>query len=236
MSPPARPDASRAVWITRAEPGAARTAARVAALGLEPLVLPLLETVDLPEAAGALGGEGPLAFTSANGVRAFARLSPRRSGPVYVVGPATAAAARSAGFADIRPGAGDVEALACRILADAPPGEVLHAAARDPAGDLAGRLLASGRPARRVAVYAARETRPTAAQLEEALAAPVVLAHSPRAGRILAGHLAPLASRPAVLGLSPACLAPLEGLDLPARAAPDRPLESDMLNLLASLR
>ena len=44
---------------------------------------------------------------------------------------------------------GDVEALARRILADAPPGEVLHAAAREPAGDLAGRLLASGRPAPR---------------------------------------------------------------------------------------
>jgi uroporphyrinogen-III synthase len=236
MSPPSRPDIPRAVWITRAEPGASATAARVTAAGLAPLVMPLLETVDLPEAAAALGGDGPLAFTSANGVRAFARLSPRRSGPVYVVGPATAAAAQVAGFADIRSGAGDVEALAARILADAPPGEVLHASAREPAGDLAGRLQASGQSARRVAVYAARETSPPAAGLEEALAAPVVLAHSPRAGRILARLLAPLATRPAVLGLSPACLAPLAGLDLSARAAPDRPLESDLINLLASFR
>ena len=236
MSLTARPDPARTVWITRAEPGAADTAARVAALGLEPLVLPLLETVDLPEAGEALGGEGPLAFTSANGVRAFARLRPRRTGPVYVVGPATAEAAQAAGFADIRAGAGDVEALAARILADAPAGEVLHAAAREPAGDLAGRLLAAGRPARRVAVYAARETRPSPAAVEKAMAAPVVLVHSPRAGRILARLLAPLPARPVVLGLSPACLAPFEGLDLPVRAAPDRPLESHLLNLLASFR
>ena len=97
-------------------------------------------------------------------------------------------------------------------------------------------VIAPGQPARRVGVYAARETRPTVAELERALAAQVVLAHSPRAGRILAGLLAPRASRPSVLGLSPACLTPLEGLDLPARAAPDRPLETDLINLLASLR
>lgn len=236
MSPTAPPEPDRTVWITRAEPGASRTAARVADLGLAPLVLPLLETVDLPVPAAALGGEGPLAFTSANGVRAFARLSPRRSGPVYVVGPATAEAARAAGFSDIRAGGGDVGALAERILADAPAGEVLHAAAREPAGDLAGRLSAQGRPARRVAVYAARETTPAPAALEKALAVSVVLAHSPRAGRILARLLAPLPDRPVVLGLSPACLAPLAGLDLPARGAPDRPLESDLINLLASFR
>lgn len=225
-----------AVWVTRAEPGASGTAARVAALGFRPVVLPLLETFDLAVDAAALAGDGPLAFTSANGVRAFAGLSPRRDGPVYVVGSATAAAAREAGFRDIREGQGGVAALAARILADPPSGEVLHAAAREPAGDLAGSLLAAGRPARSIAVYATRETRPSPQDLQAALAAPVVLVHSPRAGQGLARALGASPARPFVLGLSTACLAPLEGLDLAGRAAPDSPLETDLMNLLASRR
>lgn len=230
-----------AVWITRAEPGASATAARVADMGFRPLVLPLIETVDLQVDPEDLAADGPLAFTSANGVRAFARLSPRRSGPVYVVGAATAAAARAAGFCDVIEGAGDVEALADRILADriladAPAGEILHASAREPAGDLTGRLVAAGRPARRVALYAARDTQPAGTDLQAALASPFVLVHSPRAGRRLAGLLAGASVRPIVLGLSRACLVPLEGLDLAGLAAPDSPLETDLLNLLASSR
>ncbi|MFM8375239.1 MAG: uroporphyrinogen-III synthase [Phenylobacterium sp.] len=235
-SPPPAADALPAVWITRAEPGASDTAARVARLGFRPLVLPLLETVDLPVDPEALSGDGPLAFTSANGVRAFARTSPRREGPVYVVGSATAAAARAAGFSDIREGRADVAGLAARILADPPSGVVLHAAAREPAGDLAGRLAAAGRPARAVAVYAARETRPPADDLRLALAAPLVLVHSPRAARSLARSLLQAPARPFVLGLSKACLAPLAGLDLAGRGAPETPLETDLMNLLASRR
>ena len=215
MSPRSATEPAPAVWITRAEPGASETAARAAALGFLPRVLPL---------------------TSANGVRAFARLCPRRPGPIYVVGAATAAAARAAGFPDVIEGAGDVEALAARILADPPAGEVLHASAREPAGDLVGRLAAAGRPARSVALYAARDTRPAAPDLEAALASPFILVHSPRAGRRLAGLLAGATARPFVLGLSRACLAPLEGLDLAGLAAPDSPLETDLLNLLASRR
>lgn len=236
MSPRSATEPAPAVWITRAEPGASETAARAAALGFLPRVLPLLETIDLPVDPGLLAGDGPLAFTSANGVRAFARLCPRRPGPIYVVGAATAAAARAAGFPDAIEGAGDVEALASRILADPPAGEVLHASAREPAGDLVGRLAAAGRPARSVALYAARDRRPAAPDLEAALASPFILVHSPRAGRRLAGLLAGASARPFVLGLSRACLAPLEGLDLAGLAAPDSPLETDLLNLLASRR
>lgn len=236
MSPDPPSNLVPAVWITRAEPGASGTAARAAALGFDPRVVPLLELADLAVAPEDLEGGGPLAFSSANGVRAFARLSTRRAGPVYVVGPATAAAAGSVGFQDIRMADGDVAALAARILADPPAGEVIHASARTPAGDLAGRLRAAGRPARRVAVYAMRESWPEPVALEAALAAPFVLVHSPRAGRVLARRLAAHPARPVVLGLSPACLEPLAGLELPACHALDSPLESDLMNLLACLR
>ena len=116
MSPAAAPR----VWITRAEPGASATARRVVAAGLVPLVAPLLETADLPGAAADLEALPPsavLAFTSANGVRALARLTPRRDLKAWCVGAATAGAARLAGFVDVVAGGGDVEALARDLLA-----------------------------------------------------------------------------------------------------------------------
>jgi uroporphyrinogen-III synthase len=202
------------------------------------LVAPLLETADLTEAAAALDAlpaSAVLAFTSANGVRAFARLTPRRDLKAWCVGTATAGAARLAGFADLVAGGGDVEALARDLLEAPAAAEIVHASALEPAGDLVGRLAAAGRPARRLAVYAAREAHP--ARLQEALGAESILVHSPRAARILAGLLRGRPGPgPRVVGLSPACLAPLASLDLAGMVAPASPLESDLINLLASLR
>jgi uroporphyrinogen-III synthase len=236
MSPAAVPR----VWITRAEPGASATARRVAAAGLVPLVAPLLETADLAGAAAALDALPPsavLAFTSANGVRAFARLTPRRGLKVWCVGAATAGAARLAGFVDLVVGGGDVEALA-RVILEAPAAaEIIHASALEPAGDLVGRLASAGRPARRIAVYASREARPAPARLQVALGAESILVHSPRAARILADILRERPGPgPRVVGLSPACLAPLASLDLAGMVAPASPLESDLINLLTSPR
>jgi uroporphyrinogen-III synthase len=202
------------------------------------LVAPLLETADLTEAAAALDAlpaSAVLAFTSANGVRAFARLTPRRDLKAWCVGTATAGAARLAGFADLVAGGGDVEALARDLLEAPAAAEIVHASALEPAGDLVGRLAAAGRPARRLAVYAAREAHP--ARLQEALGAESILVHSPRAARILAGLLRGRPGPgPRVVGLSPACLAPLASLDLAGMVAPASPLETDLINLLASLR
>ncbi|MEI7573965.1 MAG: uroporphyrinogen-III synthase, partial [Phenylobacterium sp.] len=122
LAPRMSPAAAPRVWITRAEPGASATARRVAAAGLVPLVAPLLETADLAGAAAALDALPPsavLAFTSANGVRAFARLTPRRDLKAWCVGTATAGAARVAGFVDLVAGGGDVEALA-RVILESP--------------------------------------------------------------------------------------------------------------------
>ena len=66
------------IWITRAQPGADETAGRVRALGHEAVVLPLLTVETLP-AELDLTGVGALAFTSANGVRAFGALTQERN-------------------------------------------------------------------------------------------------------------------------------------------------------------
>ncbi|HUH09275.1 MAG TPA: hypothetical protein VLZ73_01880, partial [Brevundimonas sp.] len=44
----------RRVWVTRAEPGAARTAERLTALGFDPVVVPLLTLAHLPGALDAI--------------------------------------------------------------------------------------------------------------------------------------------------------------------------------------
>ncbi|MDM8352398.1 uroporphyrinogen-III synthase, partial [Brevundimonas diminuta] len=94
----------RRVWVTRAEPGAARTADRLTALGFTPITAPLLTLEPLPGALDAVpapAAVAALALTSPNGVEAFAPLISRfRRHPVFAVGDATAEAARAAGFAD----------------------------------------------------------------------------------------------------------------------------------------
>ncbi len=150
----------RRVWVTRAEPGAARTADRLTALGFTPIIAPLLTLAPLPEALHAApdpAAVAALALTSPNGVEAFAPLIPRfRHHPAFAVGDATAEAARAAGFAHVRSAAGDIHALARLIAAEAPAGPLLAPGAREPAGDLP--ALLPDRPVQRLPVYAAFET------------------------------------------------------------------------------
>ncbi|SPU54541.1 uroporphyrinogen-III synthase [Brevundimonas vesicularis] len=217
------------VWITRAEPGAARTAARLRDTGFEPFVAPLLAIEHLTPPVPDLTSFAALAFTSINGVAAFAALTPRRDLPVFAVGDATAQAAHDAGFADVRSASGDLRDLA-RLLASAiASAAVLVPQAETPAGDLAAALTAAG--ARNVSihsltVYRAIETSAAAPSLFDA-----VLIHSPRAGQALAKlHYAPLAQ--AVLAcISPAAAAPLAALGLTPVVAKS-PDETSLLTIL----
>jgi uroporphyrinogen-III synthase len=229
------------VWVTRAEPGAGETADRLIERGHEPLVAPLLIVRPLVEASPDLGGIGALAFTSANGVRAFAELAPRRDLPVFAVGEATAAAARQAGFADIHIGSGDVAALATAILArrDTLQGAVLHASAAEPAGDLAGALEAAGVAFRSAALYHTTVSDSPGPDLLARLAgAEAVLLHSPKAARTLSSLCATALDLKGayLLGLSPACLAPLADVPAAGRLSPKAPNEADLLALLETLQ
>ncbi len=229
---------ARGVWITRAEPGASATAEAVRAMGFEPLVAPLLE-VHFLQPDLDLTGVAALAFTSANGVRAFAALRDERRFPVFAVGETTGEAARVAWFADVTSADGDASALARLITRIGVNGLVLHPTALEPAADLAGDLRSVGIEARAVAVYATREAQTLSPDVFAALRAgrlAAILIHSPRAASCLNRLLrvAGITSFDAeVLGLSPACLAPLAGLGPRARAAA-HPRERDLLALLTS--
>lgn len=137
----------RRVLVTRPQPGAAATAARLAAMGFDPIVLPLTGIVaTAPAVAGPCDA---VVATSANALRHapadyLAALTGKR---LYAVGAATADAARLAGFSDIVAAAGTAADLADLIGRELAPGDrLLHLAGRDrTAGfedDLAGRGFA----------------------------------------------------------------------------------------------
>ena len=154
--------------IVRPQPGADESAARARALGLEPVVAPLFET-----RARAWTPPDPARFdavllTSANaarlggeGLRFYLAL------PCYAVGERTAAAARTAGFTEVRAGLSDGAALAAMAEREGAK-SMLHLGGRD--------HVALDR-ATHIAVYASEPAGALPADLEEA----VVLLHSPRA-------------------------------------------------------
>ena len=170
----------KTVWVTRTLPGAETTAERVRAAGFEPFVAPLLEVVFEPGGDIDLDGVTALAFTSANGVRAFAARSARRDLPVFAVGKGTAKAARDEGFTEVTASDGDVLALAHAIP---PGGVVLHAGAAEPAADLVAALESRGIAARGVVVYRTVSARLSDAALAKAGASDFVLLQSAKAAR-----------------------------------------------------
>lgn len=172
----------RRVWVTRARPGADRTAERLATLGFTPVLAPLLAIRPL-DARPDLTGVQALAFTSRNAVQVFAELLGDRAPPVFAVGDATAASAREAGFHDVRSAGGDLHALAALVRAEGAGLSILHPCAAEPAGDLAA-LVGDTARVTPLAVYEAVETDATAPEVWDA-----VLIHSPRAARALAARL-----------------------------------------------
>lgn len=171
------------VAITRAAPENERTAARVRALGAEPVLAPLLEIHTLDFDANLIGVQA-LLFTSANGVRAFAGASAVRDKAVLAVGDATAQTARDLGFSDVRSADGDVGALTtmAESTLDSAAGAVVHFSGAEIAGDLVRALDAAGFEAERRIAYEARAATAIPAGLGGPL--DVVLFHSPRAARI----------------------------------------------------
>jgi uroporphyrinogen-III synthase len=216
--------------VTRAEPGAGRTAGRLEQLGFEAVVAPLLAIRPLAPAEPDLAGVAALAFTSRNGVAAFAALTTRRDRPVFAVGDATAEAARAHGFETVTSAGGAMGDLAALLRDTGPAGRVLVPGAREPAGDLAALLAGSACEAVPLAVYEAIETGARAPGAYDA-----VLIQSPRAGRTLAAT-APaggLAGRVAV-AISEAAAQPLSGLGFDEVRIATRPNEDAVLQALGN--
>ena len=146
--------------VTRPAADGQALAAELEARGHSVICAPVIDIATKPDAAPDLTDVKGLAFTSANGVRAFQPFAaPARHLPAYGVGPQTAAALSAAGFSNVHIAGGDVTSLARTITDDCPGGPVLHISGRDQAGDLAATLKAAGCEARRAVLYEARAAK-----------------------------------------------------------------------------
>jgi len=171
------PNPEPILLLTRPEPASRRFAAALAGLGLEVVISPVLEIRPVPHDGGRLAAARGLVFTSVNAVPAAGA---GRGRPAVCVGPATARAARAAGF-DVTEGPGD----AARML---PLLQGLGEGWLHPHGAHVARTL----PVPGMVVYD-QLPAPLNAPARAALAgaAPVILPlFSPRSSRLLAGQAA----------------------------------------------
>lgn len=145
----------KTVLVTRPEPGATRTAERLAALGLTPLVLPLTEILPLP-VEKLSGHYDAVAITSANALRHAPEdiLASLYHLPCFVVGEATAALARSNGFKRVLTGNGDGTSLAAKVNNSTPSGtNLLYLTGQVRSSQFETIIGQSGRVVTPVAVY-----------------------------------------------------------------------------------
>ncbi|MEO0681839.1 MAG: uroporphyrinogen-III synthase, partial [Pseudomonadota bacterium] len=185
-------------------------------LGWAPLISPLMRLE--PVAAGAPPPDvAAVALTSANGARCAPSDATLRTAPVWAVGEATAAAAREAGFADVRAGPSDAAALARAMLAGGlPPGaRVLHLRGEHGTDGFAEALEAAGMRVEARVVYRMTALSALSAEAEAALSGGRIAAaavYSPRSARLLARAAARFdLSRVAAAAISEAAATPLRG-------------------------
>jgi uroporphyrinogen-III synthase len=150
-------DTPRGILITRPEPGASATARRVASLGWEPLLAPMLELSPRPARLPAPGSVQAILVTSASALPGLT--APYFEVPLLAVGDATAAAATRAGFRVVASAGADAAALAKLVAAtrDRAGKPLLLATAAGQGMGLAADLREAGFRVARRTVY---ETRP----------------------------------------------------------------------------
>jgi uroporphyrinogen-III synthase len=230
------------VLVTRPLEDAKGTAERLLKLGHTPIVSPLLEIRFRDGAPLSLAGVQAVIATSANGVRALIRRTGRRDLPVFAVGAQTAAAAREAGFRDVKNSDGDSAALADAIPAWAKPdgGILFHAAGNETAGKLFERLRAHGFQMRRDVLYDVLPAESLSRGAVEAMGAgrlDAVLLYSPRSAEnfsrcVRAAGLTEMCRNLMAVCISEAAANKCSDLPLREIRVGDRPSEDAMFEAL----
>ncbi len=141
--------------ITRPEPGASETAARVTALGLRPVSAPVLEIRSLPGRLPPATRLQAIVTASGNAIPALPPSYHRL--PLLAVGEMTASRARAAGFSRVTSANGDARALAALAgqTCDGDDAPLLLVTGQSQGAALAADLRAHGFRVIRRVVYAA---------------------------------------------------------------------------------
>ncbi|MEM9841879.1 MAG: uroporphyrinogen-III synthase [Pseudomonadota bacterium] len=230
------------IIVTRAEPGARETAKRLQDLGLRPIIASMLSfharrEIPIP-AAEALSG---IVFTSANGVRAYADRGGDFEPPAWCVGPATALAARQAGFATVKESAGDALDLARYIADQSAPAEkpLLHIANKAAAGTLKSELERFGFGLIFAPIYEMKPASLLPQDVEDLILTDrpcVLLVHSAKGAQAFAALVKHHALRRcALVAISNRAREPLDGLQCQPVAIAAHPNEDGLIDALQSL-
>ena len=223
--------------VTRPEPDASETAARLAALDIEAVVEPLLVAETLHTTLPPAQGFAALAVTSANALRALHDRGelPRLLGlPVYAVGDRSAAAARAFGFSEVTSAAGNAQDLVALLARVGLGGPVLYPCARHQAADLAAALAPHGVMVITTPVYVMNRVSELSRDLA-ADAPDAALLYSRRSAETFAS-LAPAAirGRMTMLCLSEAVAEPLLAAHFVRVGLAEHPSEEAMMALALS--
>lgn len=162
------------ILVTRPEPDASDTAARLDALGFEPVLAPLLLMKVLETGLPEPQGLGAIALTSANALRALeerGQLEQFLSLPVFTVGNRTAAHARAAGFTNVTSADGTFEDLVALLGKQKLTGPIFYPTAANATGDLAKALAPTGVMVLPARVYEMRAATELPQKIVESLAA-----------------------------------------------------------------
>jgi uroporphyrinogen-III synthase len=231
--------------VTRPREESENLAAALAARGIEAIIEPLMQ-VRFPAAAPPdLAGVQAVLCTSANGVRALARVTKKRGLPVFAVGDATASRARAEGFATAESAGGAVADLVRLAVEKLRPqdGRLLHVAGNAVAGDLVGSLRGHGFAIDRIVLY---ESQPAAMLSEVTVGAlrsdsiDFALFFSPRTAAIFTGlasaaGVAKCCGKITALSISAAADAALAELAWLDRLIAETPNQPALLSLLDHL-
>jgi uroporphyrinogen-III synthase len=225
------------ILVTRPLEDGKEIARRLAERGHHALLAPLMTPRFHEGPEPDLKGVQAILATSANGIRAFVRRTPRRDFSIFAVGPQTAEEARKAGFTEVRNADGDAKALAlAATLWAAKKGLLLHVCGEDAPGTLAENLALRGFKVRRCPLYAieAATTLPEEARSAlEQRALDGAMFFSPKSARIF-GVLAdglPTGNLTAYC-ISPATAQALSPMPFAQVAVAARPNQTAMLALL----
>jgi uroporphyrinogen-III synthase len=144
--------------VTRPREEAEGLEAALATRGVEAIIEPMMQVQFLTAASPDLAGVQAVLCTSANAVRALARVTDERGLPIFAVGDATASRARAEGFATVESAGGAVADLV-RLAGERlrpQDGLLLHVAGNVVAGDLVGSLQRHGFAIGRIVLYEAQ--------------------------------------------------------------------------------
>ena len=226
--------------VTRPEPDAQATLARLDALGISALAAPVMVRQTLDASLPPPDGFTAMVLTSANAVRALAErgvLEQYRHLPVFAVGDRTAREASEAGFERVSSAAGALQDLVNAMTIARMRGPIFYPTGKHQSADLAKALAPLGVMVATAKIYdmVAIEALPDQILAELGGEIGAVLAYSRRSAEIFATLAASLPrdrrSRLAMLCLSETVAEPLLEARFSRISLADRPDEDAMMAL-----